>query len=121
MEIDVSGGRWRWRALAFDGGDGQSWALAFDSGDGRQLCQRWMIEMAFNGSSGGGVRWGQQRSTALCVCVLASGSRGSVVITRYQSLPLSPRESPPHMCYPVVLPLPVSLGSFQKGVPTGSM
>jgi hypothetical protein len=25
-----------------------------------------------------------------CVCVLASGSRGSVVITRYQSLPLTP-------------------------------
>ena len=45
------------------------------------------------------VKVGAAKITAmLCqdVCVLASGSRGSVVITRYQSLPLSPRESPPH-------------------------
>jgi hypothetical protein len=51
----------------------------------------------------------------VCVCVLASGSRGSVVITRYQSLPLSPRESHPHMCYPVVLPLRSPWGAFRRG------
>ena len=64
MEIDISGGGWRWRASAFDSGDGRRWALAFDGGDGRQLWQRWTIEMAFNDSSSGGVQWRQQHSTA---------------------------------------------------------
>ena len=35
----------------------------FDCGDGRQLWQRWTIETAFNGGSGGDVRWHQHRST----------------------------------------------------------
>ena len=49
MEIDISGGGWRWRASAFDSGDGRRCALAFDGGDGRQLWQRLTIETAFNG------------------------------------------------------------------------
>jgi len=40
------------------------WALVFDGGDGRQLRQRWAIETSFNSSSGGGVQWRQQHSTA---------------------------------------------------------
>ena len=61
-------GGWRWQASAFDSGDGRRWALALDGGNGRQLWQWWTIEMAFNGSGGGGVRWRQQRSTAFdCV------------------------------------------------------
>ncbi len=55
MVIDTSSGGWRWRASAFDGGDGQRWVLAFDGGDGRQLWQRWTIEMAFNGSGCGSI------------------------------------------------------------------
>ena len=55
MEIDISGGGWQRRASAFDSSDGQRWALAFDGGDGLQLWQRWTIETAFNGGSGGGV------------------------------------------------------------------
>jgi hypothetical protein len=61
MEIDISGGGWRWRASAFDSGDGLRWALAFDGGDGRQLWQQWMIDrdgvqwrrwvVVFNGGS----------------------------------------------------------------------
>jgi len=34
MEIDISGGGWRWRASALDSGDGRRWALAFDGGNG---------------------------------------------------------------------------------------
>ena len=56
MEIDISGGGWRRRVSAFDSGDGRRWALAFDGGNGWQLWQRWKIETAFNGGSGGGVR-----------------------------------------------------------------
>ena len=59
MEIDISGGGWQRRASAFDSGDERRWVLAFDGGNGRQLWQRWtieMIEMAFNGGGGGGVR-----------------------------------------------------------------
>ena len=34
MVIDTtSGGGWRQRASAFDGGDGRRWSLVFDSGD----------------------------------------------------------------------------------------
>ena len=33
MAIDTSGGGWRQRASAFDGGDGRRWSLVFDSGD----------------------------------------------------------------------------------------
>jgi len=64
MEIDISGGGWRWRASAFVGGDGRRWAFAFDGGDGQQLWQRWTIETAFNGGGGSGVRWRQQHSMA---------------------------------------------------------
>ena len=64
MEIDISGGRWRRRASAFDSGDEWRWVLAFDGGDGRQLWQRWTKEMVFNGGGGGCVRWWQQHSTA---------------------------------------------------------
>ncbi len=46
MEIDISGGQWRQRVSAFDGGDGQMWALAFYGGNGRQRWQRWRIETA---------------------------------------------------------------------------
>ena len=50
-----------------------------------------------------------------CVCSGNSVPGGSVVITRYQSLPLSPRESPPHMlCHPVVLALQSPLGAFRR-------
>ena len=38
--------------------------VGFDGGDGRQLWQRWAIETAFNGGSGGGVQWWQQHLTA---------------------------------------------------------
>ena len=64
MEIDISGGGWQRQASVFDSSDERRWALAFDSGDGRQLWQRWMIEMVFNGGGGGGVRWRQQHLTA---------------------------------------------------------
>jgi hypothetical protein len=64
MEIDISGGGWRWQASAFDSGDGRRWALAFGGGDGQQLWQRWTIETAFYGGGGGGVRWLQHRLTA---------------------------------------------------------
>jgi len=64
MEIDISGGGWRWWASAFDSGDGRRWVLAFDGGDGRQLWQRWTIEMAFDGGGGSGVQWQQQHLTA---------------------------------------------------------
>jgi len=53
MEIDISGGGWQRRASMFDSGDGRRLALVFDGGDGRQLWQRWTIETAFNGGSGG--------------------------------------------------------------------
>jgi hypothetical protein len=33
MVIDTSGGGWRQRASAFDGGDGRRWSLVFDGGD----------------------------------------------------------------------------------------
>ena len=65
MVIDISSGRWRRRASAFDSGYGQRWVLTFAGGNGWQLWQRWTIETAFNGGSGGGVRWRQQRSTVL--------------------------------------------------------
>ena len=55
MEVEISGGGWQRRALAFDSGDGRRWALAFDGGDGCQLWQGWTIEMAFNGGGGSGV------------------------------------------------------------------
>jgi len=55
MEIDISGGGWRWWASALDSRDGRRWALEFDGGNGQQLWQRWMIDTAFNGSGGGGV------------------------------------------------------------------
>ncbi len=65
MKIDISGGGWRRRELAFDSGDGQRWALAFDGGDGRwQLWQRLTIETAFNGGGDGCVSILQQRLTA---------------------------------------------------------
>jgi hypothetical protein len=40
IQIDISGGGWRWGVSTFDGGNGQRWALAFDRGDGWQLWQR---------------------------------------------------------------------------------
>jgi hypothetical protein len=43
------------------------------------------------------------------------GGSGSVVITRYQWLPLSPRESPPRMCHPVVLAPRTPWGAFRRG------
>ena len=52
----------------------------------------------------------------VCVCVQATRFQGVlVVITRYQLLPLPPRESPPHMCYPVVLALRAPWGAFRRG------
>ena len=69
MKIDISGGGWRRRALAFDSGDGRRWALAFDSGDGRwQLWQRWTIETAFNGGGDGCVRY----CSSVRWCLMAS-------------------------------------------------
>ena len=47
------------------------------------------------------------------VCVLASGSRGSVVITQYQSLPLTPRKSSPYVSPSSTTP-PDSLGSYHS-------
>ena len=54
---------------------------------------------------------------SVCVCVCSDNlvPGGSVVITRYQSLPLSPRESPPHMSHPVVLALRSPWGAFRRG------
>jgi hypothetical protein len=57
MGIDISGGRWQWRASAFDSVDGRRWALAFDGGDGWQLWQWWTIETTFNGGGGGCVQY----------------------------------------------------------------
>jgi len=55
------------------------------------------------------------------VCELCSNtSRGSLVITRYQSLPLTPRKVLPIYVLPSSTTPPVSLKSFQKRVPTGS-
>jgi hypothetical protein len=51
----------------------------------------------------------------VCVCVQAICFQGVVVITRYQLLPLPPRESPPHLCHPVVLPLRSPWGAFWRG------
>jgi hypothetical protein len=51
----------------------------------------------------------------LCACSGNSVPGGSVVITQYQSLPLSPRESPPHKCHPVVLAPRTPWGAFRRG------
>ena len=76
MEVDTSGGRWQRQASVFDSGNGRRWALAFDGGDGWQLWlrQRWSIEMACNGSGGGGVQWRQKRPKVFD-CVI-DGLRG---------------------------------------------
>ena len=39
----------------WDGDNGIRWVLAFDGGNGPQLWQRQIIELTFNGGSGGGV------------------------------------------------------------------
>ena len=57
--------------------------------------------------------------SAVCVCVLASGSRGSVVTRNINRNFLPPGKSSPFVLPSSTTP-PVSLGSFQKGVPTGS-
>ena len=46
MAIDTSGGGWRQRASAFDGGDGQRrwWQLMFDGGDRRLLWHQWTVD-----------------------------------------------------------------------------
>ena len=44
MEIDISSGRWRRRASAFDSGDERRLVLSFDGGNGQQLWQRWTID-----------------------------------------------------------------------------
>ena len=54
MAIDTSGGGWQWWMSAFYRGDGGRFVLVFD-GDGHQLWRQWTIEMAFNGSGGGGI------------------------------------------------------------------
>jgi hypothetical protein len=68
MEIDISGGGWRQRASAFDGGNGRRWALGFDGRwqwtavvaavDNRYGIQwwqwRWRLMMA---AAFDGVRW----------------------------------------------------------------
>ena len=46
--------------------------------------------------------------TRVCACVQASGSRGSGVITQYQSLPLAPRK---------VLPICVTQSYYPSGLP----
>jgi hypothetical protein len=51
----------------------------------------------------------------VCVCSGNLVPGGSVVITRYQSLPLSPRESPPCLCHPVVLAPRTPWGAFRRG------
>ena len=55
------------------------------------------------------------RTRLVCVCSGNLVPGGSVVITQYQSLPLSPQKSPPHMCHTVVLPLWSPCGAFRRG------
>ena len=78
MEIDISGGGWRWQASAFDSGDGRRWALAFGGGDGQQLWQRWIIEIVFNDGGDSGVRWRQQRLTNFFMASAMDDCKGIV-------------------------------------------
>ncbi len=55
----------------------------------------------------------------VCECVLASGSRGSVVTRNINRNFLPQGKSSPYVLPSSTTP-PVSLGSFQKGVPMGS-
>ncbi len=52
MAIDTSGGGWRQRASAFNGGDARRGPLVFDGGDdGRLLWQQWSVDNRY------GVQW----------------------------------------------------------------